>query len=56
MPSPILEQLFGDAVELTAAINQAPFVPGIIAGQKLFSEKGMDVICIIALIHAIRLG
>jgi hypothetical protein len=41
MPSPILEQLFGDAVELTAAINQAPFVPGIIAGQKLFSEKGI---------------
>jgi hypothetical protein len=41
MPNNTLQELFGDHVELTASINDAPYTPGLIAAEKLFHEAGI---------------
>lgn len=42
MSKNILQDAFGSSVELTAAINRAPFNPGTIAKMKLFTESGIS--------------
>lgn len=42
MAGNILQDEFGNAAELTAAINKAPFNPGTLAKLKLFSEQGIS--------------
>lgn len=42
MAGNILQDAFGNATELTAAINRAPFNPGTLAKLKLFSEQGIS--------------
>jgi hypothetical protein len=42
MASNLFQDTFGNAVELTAAINRAPFNPGTLAKLKLFAESGIS--------------
>lgn len=40
----ILQDAFGNGVELTAAINKVPFIPGTLAKTKLFTEMGISTL------------